>query len=229
MLPGTFNNLLLGGAVVPGSQTYSTAGTYSFKVPAYNKITFTLWGGGAAGGWGYGAGQNGNNTTVSFSGSSLVAGGGTGGYSGYYRRGIGAGGPGGTASGGNVTNINGGDGIAGYVYTNSTSSWANGGASPNGGAGGNGNTQRAPGPWNGSPGFAPGGGGGGGYSEDTSGSSHNWQGGGGGGAGAYVVSTYTSATGPTQGSTISITVGDGGAGAGNGASGAAGQIIVAWA
>ena len=40
--------------VTPGSQNYTTAGTYSFTVPAYTTLTVQVWGGGGGGGAGSG-------------------------------------------------------------------------------------------------------------------------------------------------------------------------------
>jgi hypothetical protein len=209
--------------VVPGSQTFSSAGSNTFTVPYYNNLTITLWGAGASGGSGYGgAGQNGGDTLVYAPAGTLTAGGGFGGSAGFYRRGFGAGGAGGNASGGNTTNTNGNAGTTGATTQN-------GGSAPNGGAGG---TQPyfQVGNYPGGPGSAPGGGGAGGLGYDSSGNP-NWQGGGGGGSGAYVQSVYNYTSGPTFFSVISFSVGAGGYASGSGTdggSGANGRVTFSW-
>lgn len=146
--------------VVPGSQDFSSSGT--FNVPAYNTLTVQVWGaGGGGGGWRYGAySYAGNPGGASSFNSDIIANGGGGGFS--------AGGAGGTASGG-TTNTVGGTGIVGTMGNCNSGV---GGASPNGGAGG-----ATAGASGGAPGgggasgcyinFMLSGGGGGGYSSKT--------------------------------------------------------------
>ncbi|MBM3271901.1 hypothetical protein FJY94_01285 [Candidatus Kaiserbacteria bacterium] len=94
--------------VVPGSQNYTTSGTYSFTVPAYNTFTVQVWGAGEGGG-----GTAGGNSMF----GTIVANGGSGTY-------------GGTASGG-TTNVTGGNGGG-----DGTNCYWNGGNAPSGGVGG---------------------------------------------------------------------------------------------
>lgn len=55
-----------GCAVTAGSQTYSTAGTYTFTIPCHNTLTVTLWGAGAGGG---GMNASGSAQTASTAGT----------------------------------------------------------------------------------------------------------------------------------------------------------------
>lgn len=96
--------------VSPGSQNYTTPGTYTFTVPSYNTLIVQAWGGG--GGAGH---QTISGGQSSWNGSVLANGGNAGNTNN---------GTGGTASGGDI-NLTGGD-RSGHI----------GGSSPNGGAGG---------------------------------------------------------------------------------------------
>lgn len=146
-------------AVTPGSQTYSTAGSFNFTVPNFNSLTVEVWGGGGSGAGGGGTGGN-NGASSSWNGT-VVANGGTRGLGDFSP------GSGGTASGGDTNTTGGNAQING------------GGNSPNGGLGGpdgvvgnwptntNGLGQA---PGGGGAGHDPGedgGGGGGGYSRKT--------------------------------------------------------------
>ena len=53
-----FPILLMKGPVFPGSQSFTTPGTFQFQVPEYNTLTATVRGGGGQG-FGLGAGYNG--------------------------------------------------------------------------------------------------------------------------------------------------------------------------
>jgi len=46
---GVWKQIHDGNPIVPGSVTYSTAGTLSFTVPAHNTLTVQVWGGGGGG------------------------------------------------------------------------------------------------------------------------------------------------------------------------------------
>ena len=182
-------------AVDPGSQTFTTAGTYSFTVPAHNVLTVQLWGGGGAGQtdsscMGVGGNAPRNGTQSSFNGT-VIAGGGGGGNG---APGFGGGGVGGTASGGD-TNINGNVGGAGVG--------SSGGSAPGGGGGGgaSGVGWAAPG----LNGAAPGGGGGGG-SSGGNGSTNSWPA---GGSGAYSQKNYSTGA-LTVGTSVTVVVGAGG-------------------
>lgn len=193
--------------VVPGSQTFTSSGT--FVVPAYNTLTVKLWGGGGAGGAYDGCTVSPTaGTATSFQGLSA-----TGGRSGGVF-GNPSGGVGGAASGGDV-NSNGGAG--------QSAGDGRGGNSPNGGTGG---ASQLAMDRPGYPGNAPGGGGSGGYNgDDYAGPSP------GGGAGAYVAKTY-SAGQLTVGASISVTVGVGGNGGScngyQGGNGATGRVEFTW-
>lgn len=194
-------------ACSPGSQTYSTAGSFSFTVPSFSgALTVQVWGGGGSGG-DSASGANGAAGGASSFGS-LAAGGGGGGTKAANANV--AGGAGGSASGGTTNTVGnaGGTGIDGGVG-------GAGGTAPNGGAGG---AAQGTGGANGNPGSAPGGGGGG--SRGTSGN-----GGGGGGSGGYVARSYAPGA-LTTGSSISVVVGAG-ATAGGG-DGAVGRVSVSW-
>lgn len=52
--------------VIPGSQTYSTPGTYTFDVPDFNTMTVEIWGAGGSGGEAY----NGNTISQGGEGGS---------------------------------------------------------------------------------------------------------------------------------------------------------------
>lgn len=130
----------ISSCVTPGSQTYSSAGTYTFTIPAYNTLTVRVWGAGGGGGF---TGANGGAGGVSQAGT-VTANGGAGGRS------NGAGGAGGTASGG-TTNTTGDAGGPGRE----------GGSSPSGGSGGVAGSGGTASTCSGAPhhGGAPGGGG----------------------------------------------------------------------
>lgn len=199
------------GCVTPGSQTFSTAGTYSFTVPEHNSITVQVWGGGGGGGGKDGAANiaGGSNGGTSSWASAVIAGGGA-------RATVSAGGAGGTASGG-TTNTSGAAGTTA----------GKGGNGANGGLGGAALPSSDPGPGN--PGSAPGGGGGGAalYTMKTG----VFIPASGGGGGSYSTRTYTSGT-YTPGSSVTIVVGAAGAGgngtAQDGGRGGAGRVIVTW-
>ena len=199
--------------IEPGSMMWDVPGNYQFSVPANHTITIEAWGAGGGGGPASGAAASrGGDSSISSSAVNLIAGGGGGGNPGYYRRGFGTGGVGGSASGG-TTNLDGNPG--GYGEGS-----ARGGNTPNGGTGGASATV-AVGNYQGSNGNAPGGGGGAGYSRDGS-KDPSYQGGGGGGSGAYVL-FYSTAVG--ENTVLNITVGAGGVGSSTGGSG---LIIVTW-
>lgn len=203
------------GCVTPGSQTFSTAGTYSFVVPEHNTLTVQVWGagGGGAGILGSASDVVGISGGTSVWDGSLVAHGGS--------RGTSSGGSGGTASGG-TTNTAGvsGEGTSGDRWGGA------GGAGANGGAGG----ARKSIAGSGNAGTAPGGGGSG-----CGGGGRGWENwGAGAGGGGYSVRTYNSGT-YQAGTTISLTVGAGGGGGGvtannqcKGGNGAGGRVIVTW-
>ena len=139
--------------VVPGSQTYSTPGTYLIDLPLFNTLVVTLWGpGGGGGNLEYGDGAAGGVSSFDVMIANSGGGGGCFGNSSPS-------GSGGTASGGDI-NITGSSG-AGGVYGGGA-----GGASPNGGVG-NGASPGSGGHASHSGAWAGGGGGGGGYSRKT--------------------------------------------------------------
>lgn len=202
MLPGMGG--FIGTAVVAGSQTYSTPGTYTFDVPAYNTITFEVWGGGGGGmyypegGSTQYAGSNGSDSTVSISLGTITGSGGPYGASG------------GSGSGPTGTVVEDG-GSATYYGSRATMVGGVGGGT-GGGAGGVGLN----------PGSQPGGGGGGYIGRSSGGySRYGWSGAGGGKA------TFT--TDAFVGLTATIVVGGGGAG-GNGANcyGGDGKVVITW-
>lgn len=202
-------------AFAANSQSYTSAGSHTFTVPAYTTLTVEVWG---AGGGGAGElSKDGANGGKSSFGSVVGQGGKGGNAPGVGHTPTGFGGAGGTASGG-TTNTSGGDGKNG-----SNSSGGKGGSSPNGGAGGSGGSGSK-----GSAGKAPGGGGGGGGGAAYS------RGGGGGGGGGYSKRTYTSGQ-LAPGATITVVVGAGGAGgkepscnACSGGNGAKGEVDISW-
>ncbi|MBP9669308.1 MAG: hypothetical protein KBE09_03395, partial [Candidatus Pacebacteria bacterium] len=214
-----------------GSQTFSTAGTYSFTIPSYDTLTVQVWGGGGGGGGstfhpGNPYGPAGTGGQSSF--QSLIADGGAGGNRNVVLS-TSAGGAGGSASGGSVNTA----GNAGLSIQSPTLSGGSGGSAPNGGTGG------AGGAWysNGSPGNSPGAGGGGASRQSTmqrNGSSPN-SGAGGGGSGGYTSYTYTAGS-LSVGASVPVVVGAGGNGGyaissayyQNGGSGAPGQVTITW-
>lgn len=133
-----FPILLMKGPVFPGSQLFTTPGTFQFQVPEYNTLTVTVRGGGGQG-FGLGAGYNGGNS--SFNGDVI-------GEGGHAPVDASAGGAGGNGIGGDQNFTGGTGGGAQALIGGSGGNGANGG-----GAGGSGNS---------AAGQAPGGGGSGG-------------------------------------------------------------------
>jgi len=157
------------GPACDTTQTYSTAGTYSYTVPAtFGTIVIKVWGGGGAGAYAYTGGGGGTSSITS---RGLSATGGAGGLGGTNV----AGGAGGTGSGGD-TNLSGANGASNAT---GCSGWSAGGNAPAGGGSG--------GSSNGANGAVRGGGGAG---RTNCGNAF----GSGGGAGGYTVKTYTTAT-----------------------------------
>jgi hypothetical protein len=202
-----------GCTVTAGSQTYSTAGTYTFTVPCHNNLTVEVWGGGA-GGSGCTTKAGGAGGTSTWNGGTLTANGGSPASSAAQ----GAGGAGGTASGG-TTNTTGSAGEAG----NTNSYGGKGGAGANGGAGGARQTSAGA---NGKSGTAPGGAGGGCMMAARSYAAFS-----GGGGGGYSAKTWTAGT-YTVGAGVQVIVGAAGAmGDGSsydGGTGAVGQVKITW-
>lgn len=208
MLPGI--GVFLGLSVVPGSQTYSTPGTYTFTPPtAYNTLTIQVWGGGGSGAvffklsgdnYSYG-GKNGNNSSVVTSIGTLTANAGLG---------NGTGGSGSGPAGSTV--VNGGDGTLVYSQTGVTINSTGGNAGgPGGGIGSTGAV----------PGGAPGGGSGG-YCTNTAGGSQTSVKG--GGAAGYVSLSTTSAITTA----ITVNVGAGAAASYSGNTGGDGKVVISW-
>ncbi|MGZ9097013.1 MAG: tail fiber domain-containing protein [Micavibrio sp.] len=208
-----------GGGACDSTQSYATAGTYSYAVPdSFGTLTIRMWGGGGGGG-GSGtsasAGNSGGNTTI-FS-RSLVAGGGGGG--GGSNPAAGSAGSAGTASGGD-TNTNGNAGEAAVEGVRG----GKGGNAPGigGGVGGAAVSGVAVGLAGSSPGA---GGSGSAYSAQNSEA-------GGGGSGAYLEIVYTQAELPPSTIITDLVVGaagTGGSGMTVGGIGAAGKIVVSCA
>ena len=232
--------------VVTGSQNYTTPGTYTFTVPAFNTLIVNVWGGGGGGNrsdaWPYATNDNPGGTS-SF-GSYLSA---TGGRAAIYVGPDGNGryvtadtNDGGTGSGGDI-NISGSIGYwdypgasignigadIGYSYGGAAGGTAYGGGAAKtvSGSFSNGTTG------NGLPGNPYGGGGTGAIWHDNKyGGTYYYTGGGGGG---FARKTF-SAGSLTVGSTISVTVGAGGAGAFDtsagitSGSGASGAVTISW-
>jgi hypothetical protein len=200
-----------GCTVTAGSQSYTTAGSFTFTVPCYNTLTVEVWGGGGGGG-GYSGGTAGDGGNSTWDGSTLVGNGGNNGVSTN-----GAGGAGGTGVGG-TTNTTGTAGSAG-----TSSAGGAGGKGGNGGAGGGSQSSTA----NGKAGTAPGGGGGGGHYSTT----YGGYGGGGGGGGGYATKSFSAGT-YTVGASVAVVVGDKGAGANgsteDGGAGAIGRVTITW-
>ena len=198
---------------VPGNQTYSTPGTYTFTVPAsgWSTLTVTVDGAGGSGGHDQVGGSNaGGNSSFN---SSVIGGGANGGSNAFYTSGPIPGGAGGTASGGDTNtsgNVGGTAPYGGGPGAGGTSAaGASGGSGAQGGVAGNG--------------AAPGGGGGG------SNPSLNCASGGGGGGRA--VKTYNTST-LTPGASITVVVGAGGAsrapGVNQSGAGGDGKVYIAW-
>lgn len=209
--------------VVPGTQSHTTAGTYTFTVPAFNTLTVDLWGAGGAGGAAQSGAVNGTGggaTTITELGMTANGGGfGTSLDADAFYRVASAAGAGGTASGGNTLNTSGAAGVGGTTTNN-------GGAAANGGAGGAGAWYASnSGVTQGSAGGSPGGGGGGGH-YDLGG---NWLFPGGGGGGANCRSVFDPST-LAPGTVLTIQVGAGGLGpAGNlTGDGADGGATITW-
>lgn len=193
--------------ITAGSQTYSTAGTFTFVVPAHNTLTVKVWGGGGGGGAYQSGYVNGTAGGVSKWNNTVIANGGA--------RATGrTGGAGGTASGG-TTNTSGATGETGVEG----SYGGKGGNGASGGAGGARNTTNSTAGKNGS---APGGAGGGSFPGARAG--------GGGGGGGYSTITYSAGT-LTPGSSITVVVGAAGTGASatyKGGNGAVGRVAITW-
>jgi len=207
--------------VVPGSTTYSTAGTYNFTVPDFNTLQVELWGGGGPGATAtttsstsssHAAVSHGFASTITSLGLSAAG----GQWGRRWREGNG-GGAGGVPSGGDINTAGEAGGNGGTYYINGY-----GGAAPNGGERVNAPTGDAIG----INGVQPGGG--------ASGGAYQSAGtvGGGGGGGAYVRKTYARGA-LTVGSTLSISVGAGGVPSTGtsyirGGYGATGRIRLSW-
>lgn len=207
MLPGIGG--FIGTAIVAGSQTYSTPGTYTFDVPSYNSITFEVYGGGGGGGWyNVGAvytGSQGGTSSVNIpQGTFEATGGGGGGVSTTTPAPI-SGGTGTAPSGG--TTASGGD--AAYGPGNRTGGTAGG---PAGGSGGSGTAVGNP----------PGGGGGGYGGVTDKGTQRYATGGGGAGYASYTTSEYV-------GTTLTVIVGAGGTSTfGSSIYGGDGRVVITW-
>lgn len=121
--PGATIAPTMGGGA-PGSQTYSTPGTYTFTVPNYaGNLNVTVNGGGGGGG-GVGNAPGGAGGDSNFGGTVVAHGGGGGGESLIPSTGATVGSPG-TASGGNVSNTTGGGASGGTGGVNSTDTRGN--------------------------------------------------------------------------------------------------------
>lgn len=191
----------------PGSQDFPFPGNYTFTIPTYSTLIIQVWGAGGGGGnieGALGGGIGGASTIL-----SLTAGGGQGGANPSQQ-----GGPGGTASGGDI-NLAGSRGQNGNQFSPSNPSPEGGvgGNSPNGGNGG----------FPSNNGGFPGAGGGGrlftGFGTII---------GSGGGGGGYVQKTFAPGD-LTPGNVISLTVGVKGLGASpQSGSGADGRVFISW-
>jgi len=197
-------------SVTPGSQSFTTAGSFNFTVPCYNTLTVKVWGGGGGGSGfysGYGAGAAGGQSKFN---NALVANGGSGAAASN------AGGSGGSASGGSTNTTGGAGETGGSTYG------GKGGDAPSGGAGG---PRTSSSDYSGNAGSAPGGGGSGFFFASTIR-------GGGGGSGGYSTKTY-SAGDLTVGASLPVVVGAKGTGGkdGNqmeGGDGAVGRVTITW-
>jgi len=224
-IPTTLSNIPAGvfrgiTKVVPGSQTFTSSGT--FTVPnGYTTITIEVWGGGGAGG----AGSAGGDSSVSGTGlTTMTAYGGSAGAQGTNTV-PGAGGVGGTAINGTTSNITGGTGTTGGGGANGTTGSI---------AGGTGGAAAVISGAQGGSGTAPGAGGGGGFFQSAGmpmcGCCGYTRYAGGGGAGGYSKSIIT--TDITPGTTLSVTVGTGGVGTSGqqyGGNGGDGRVIITYA
>jgi hypothetical protein len=222
-----FVEALFHPGVAPGSQLFTTPGTYNFTVPFFNTLTVHVWGAGGAGGSGYSTGYalSGSGGNSSAFGISVTGGGGGAGGNGFRTIAT-AGGQTGNSTNGNITNISGG---AGLSYSASPTSIKAGGAGANGGAGGAGGAGVFGGS-NGGIGSAPGGGGGASYYDNGGGAWAHTVSGGGGGYGQSRFTSYTYVPGTTQ----TIVVGAGGVAANGdistsrGGNGAPGRVLIVW-
>lgn len=207
--------------------TYNTPGTYTFTVPAYATMVIEGWGAGG-GGEQPQKGIEGSAGGASRFGTTLVAGGGSGGRrtADITRNLPNRGGAGGKASGANIIMLDGYDGEDGQ-----TDNGGKGGAAPYGGAGGNGGFG-VTGARFGTAGESPGGGGGGGSPKLAP----RW-GGAGGGGGSYFKHSYSynQIGSPKPGTTVTVMVGEGGLGGEKsatdgkqGGDGGDGQIKISW-
>ena len=217
MLPGI--SFISGQGVVPGSQTYDVAGTYSFTVPVFNTMTVELWGAGGGGGNydRYGGYSNSGGTSTFH--TAYASGGGGGQGAGTDRYGglvYGVGGAGASTVNGNVTATAGNAGYAG-----DSGILGVGAGAPNGGANVSPGYRVAPS----TAGSTPGGGGAGFY-YDTGGKFPAVAGG--AGSGAYAKSIFTPVL-LSPATVLTVTVGAGGSGLGYGGNGADGKITVVWA
>lgn len=202
--------------VVPGSQDYTSAGTYTFNVPAFNTLIVDVWGAGGGGGGYYG--YNGYSPSAystsggnsSFNANIIAYGGGRGPD---YPCSSGAQ-PSGAGWSGGDSGTNGGTGIF-------RGSGGNGG---NGGSGGGSGTLNC---CNGNPGGFPGGGGGGFVISGSRGTC-------GGAGGGYTRKTYYAGQ-ISIGAAITVVVGSHGTfgyshppGYDAGGDGADGRVTITW-
>jgi alpha-tubulin suppressor-like RCC1 family protein len=191
-------------AVVPGSQTFNSSG--SFVVPAYNNLTVQVWGAGG-GGRGYTSGGNGGYSHF----NGIYAYGGNGGTT--------SPGSGGTASGG-TTNQTGGAG-----------NFIKGGDGASGGSGGAAGAAYSPGQGGSAPG---GGGGGGSYIDWNTFNSSYLAGGGGGGYASRTYSAGALTVGASMAVTVGggasggIYGSDGASESWPGGGGAGGRVTFTW-
>lgn len=221
-------------SVTPGSENYTTPGTYYFKVPGYRTMTVEQYGGAGGGMPGIqasGTGPVGAGGSTSFAGILICTGGGGGTW-------LGAGGAGGTASGGDQNYTGGQGGVrysTGMYGTGGTGGAAGGyGALASAGATADAVGFRLKSP----PGKSYGGAAAGGGSGNISG--RGGAGGDGGGGGGGLFKTFTNGVGnaPIVGTTIELVIGAGGIGrdttytsingGGSGGNGSGGAIFISW-
>lgn len=203
-----------GCTVTPGSQTFSTAGSFSFTVPCHNSMTVELWGGGGGGAQNWVHGPHGGN------GGASSWDGGAAGSKPQANGGLGANGDIGTGGAGLNCDVS-GNGVNGSSWLTQFRGGPGGAAAGSGGAGGAAPGTAGPGSTvPGNPGIAPGGGGSGGstYDEEVSG--------GGGGGGGYCRKVYSSGV-YTVSSSVTVSIGSGGSASGGGA-GAVGRVRITW-
>lgn len=223
--------------VVTGSQNYTTPGTYTFTVPAFNTLIVNVWGGGGAGARINGSptniGSENSGGTSSFGGYITATGGAGPVYtydsnSGFYNA---PGGTGGSGSGGTI-NESGAAGSNAVIVDQSAAVGSSGGAA-GGTAYGGGATRTIfnSGNLNGLAGNPYGGGGTGVIRYDSKYGGNLGDSGGGGGG--FARKSFTSGQ-LTVGGTVTVTVGAGGAGATYGSglptsgSGASGAVLISW-